>query len=268
MNNRMVANYSGAKASFNTAAQQYDDARPSYPPAVVRRIIQNAKLTKNSKILDIGAGTGKASILFAKRGYEMLCIEPGVQMGEVLRRNLEPYPKAKVLTTTFEDWKPKRGTFDLVISAQAFHWIDPEVGYPKAAQALKPGAWIALFWNLPNDPDDGIYAEIQKAYRKHAPEMGRRQESKSLTEEVNEMRERMDNFSKHFPWRYVYRAGWKKTYSIEQYLALLGTYSDHIALPPERRKKLFDAISKMIDRHGGELVKHYSSMLAMARKRS
>ncbi len=263
-----MSKYEGAKASFNTAAEQYDRARPSYPSAVVRKIIERAGLKPGAKILEVGAGTGKASVLFAKRGYEMLCLEPGVQMGEVLRRNLEPYPKAKVLTTTFEEWKPRRGTFDLVISAQAFHWIDPELGYPKAAQALKPGGWIALFWNLPNDPDGGIYAEIQKAYRKHAPEMGRRQESKSLTEEVNEMRERMATFSKHFPWRYVYRTGWKKTYSIEEYVALLGTYSDHIALPAERRKKLFFAISKAIDGYGGKLVKHYSCMLAMAKRRS
>jgi len=260
--------YSGAKASFNTAAQQYDSARPSYPAGVVRRIIQNAKLTRNSKILEVGAGTGKASVLFAKRGYEMLCIEPGIQMGEVLRRNLEPYPKAKVVTTTFEEWKPKPGAFHLVMSAQAFHWIDPEIGYPKAAKALKPGGWIALFWNLPNDPEDGIYAEIQNAYRKHAPEMERRQKSNSLSQEVQEMRERMESFGKHFPTRYVYRASWKKSYSIDAYLALLGTYSDHIALPADRQQKLFKAITQVIERRGGTITKHYTCMLAMAQRRT
>jgi trans-aconitate methyltransferase len=200
--------YEGAKASFNTAAEQYDQARPSYPSAVIRKVIERAQLRPSAKIVEVGAGTGKASMLFAKRGYEMLCIEPGVQMSAVLRRNLQPFPKANVLTTTFEDWKPKRGAYDLLISAQAFHWIDPDIGYPKAAQALKPGGWIALFWNLPNDPEEGIYKEIQRAYRKHAPEMERRQKGKTLTQEVGEMRERMEGFAKHFPWRYVYHTSW------------------------------------------------------------
>ena len=259
--------YVGAKASFNSAAAQYDDARPSYPSAVVRRIIHRAELKADSRILEVGAGTGKASVLFAKRGYNILCIEPGVQMGEILRSKLAPYPKAKVLTTTFEEWPEKRSQFDLVISAQAFHWIDPEVGYPKSAKALKPGGWIALFWNLPNDPEDGIYNEIQKVYRRAAPDMGRRQQNKSLTQEVEEMRERMATFGEYFPERFIYRTAWRKRYTAEAYLRLLGTYSDHIALPATRRQKLFDGIRRVIERHGDVHEKNYSTMLAMGRKK-
>ena len=260
--------YEGAKASFNSAADAYDAARPSYPSAVIRRIVAKAGLHEDSRLLEVGAGTGKASLLFAKRGYRMFCLEPGVQMGDILRRNLKPYPRAKVLTTTLEDWPVQRGKFDLVFAAQAFHWVDPEVGYPKAAHALRPGGWIALFWNLPNDPNDGIYAEVQRAYKKHAPDMTRRFKDKSLSEEAEEMRERMAGFSEYFPWRYLYKTAWRKRYSADQYLQMLGTYSDHIAVPAERREKLYAAIRKVVDKHGGYLTKNYSTMLAMGRKRT
>jgi SAM-dependent methyltransferase len=258
--------YSGAKASFNSAADDYDAARPSYPSAVIRRILQRSGLPAGARILEVGAGTGKASLLFAQRGYSMLCLEPGIQMGEILRRNLSTFPRVQVETTTFEDWPVERDAFDLVISAQAFHWIDPEIGYTKSAEALKPGGWIALFWNLSNDPADRVYAEIQEAYHRHAPDMERRQRVKSLTEEVNEMREKMASFSVHFPWRYVYRTAWNKRYSADAYIRLLGTYSDHIALPDDQRERLYGAIRGVLAKHGGSLVKNFSTMVAMGRK--
>src|SRR2546423_702505 len=118
--------YAGLKASFNSAAQAYDAVRPSYPPGLVRKIVQKAGLTPESRILEIGAGTGKASLLFARRGYEMLCLEPGMQMGEIARKNLAAYPGVKVETITFEEWPVQKGAFDLAISAQAFHWVNQE----------------------------------------------------------------------------------------------------------------------------------------------
>jgi SAM-dependent methyltransferase len=258
--------YDGLKASFNSAALAYDAVRPSYPPALVGRIIQKSGLTPNSWILEVGAGTGKASVLFASRGFNMLCLEPGVQMGEIARQNLASYRKARVETTTFEEWPLEKGAFDLVISAQAFHWIDPKIGIPKAGQALKPGGWIALFWNLPNDPETGIYEEVQQAYRDNAPEMERRHKTKSLSQEALEIRTDIAKHKDIFPNQFLHKFSWKRQYNTAEYLSLLGTYSDHITLPDNHRANLFNAIDSVLKSHGGAIDKHYTCVLALAQK--
>lgn len=258
--------YEGAKASFNSAAELYDRARPSYPAAAVRRIIEKSQLTKKSRILEIGAGTGKASVLFARHGYPMLCLEPGVQMGAIARKNLEPYPNAQVKTTTFEDWGLQKNAFDLIISAQAFHWVDAEIGFRKCAKALKPGGWVALFWNLPNDPETGVYNRIQRAYQRLAPEMTRRHKQKSQSDHVAEIRQDLESHRDLFPLQKVYRFSWQESYSPDSYLELLSTYSDHIALPPADRDRLYDAIRKAIHSQGQTHLKHYVTILAMARR--
>lgn len=258
--------YEGAKASFNTAAEQYDAARPGYPEALIDHVIQKAGLTQESRLLEIGAGTGKASVLFAQRGYQMLCLEPGVQMGEIARRNLAPFPRSEVETTTFEEWPLRQEAFDLVISAQAFHWVDPEIGLPKVAEALKPAGWFALFWNLPSDDDNEMWTEIQKAYVAHANELSKRLDVKSLTEDVEEIEQDLDAHAGLFINRSIERFAWATSYTADEYINLLGTYSDHIGLEPSRRNRLFEAIRDVIAHHGGIVEKRYTCVLAMAQR--
>jgi SAM-dependent methyltransferase len=260
--------YDGLKASFNSAATAYDAVRPSYPPGLVRRIVAKANLHPEAKILEIGAGTGKASVLFAKRGYPMLCLEPGIQMGDLARKNLAPYPLARVETTTFEEWPVQKNAFDLAISAQAFHWIDKEIGVPKVAHALKPGGWLAVFWNLPSDRATPVYDEIQQAYIDITPEMERRQVAQSLTQRVMELKADIGRHKESFPDQSFYRVSWTRQYSGSDYVSLLGTYSDHITLPQVQREKLFEAIQSIIQTYGGFLEKRYTCVLAMGQKRA
>ncbi len=259
--------YSGPKASFNVAAEQYDAARPSYPDALVERVVQRTGLGQGSEILEIGAGTGKASVLFAQRGYKMLCLEPGEVMGDIARRNLAQYPLAKVLTTTLEDWPLQPNEFDLAISAQAFHWVDPEIGFPKVAQALKPDGWLAFFWNLANDSEDELWAEIQSAYEKLTPEMTRRWSHKTLTQEVEEIEADMAAHAGLFKNRAIEQFSWSRTYAADEYIQLLGTYSDHIGLDQEPRQSVFAAIHEIITRGGGSVEKCYTCVLQMAQRR-
>ena len=259
--------YSGPKASFNVAAEQYDSARPSYPAALVDLVVHKAGLDRDSEILEIGAGTGKASVLFAARGYKMVCLEPGEVMGDIARRNLAPYARAEVLTTTLEDWPLQRDAFDLAISAQAFHWVDPEVGFPKVAQALKPEGWLAFFWNLPNDPESELWTEIQGAYEKLTPEMTRRWSKKTLTQEVEEIEADLAAHAELFRNQEINQFAWSRMYSADEYIQLLGTYSDHIGLDEEPRQLLFDSIHEIITRRGGSVEKCYTCVLQMAQRR-
>jgi SAM-dependent methyltransferase len=258
--------YEGRKASFNKAAEQYDAARPSYPTELIECVVARSGIGPDSRILEVGAGTGKASVLFAQRGFQMLCLEPGEVMGDIARRNLGRYPDVEVLTSTFEDWPLQESAFDLAISAQAFHWIDPEIGFPKTARALKAGGWLAFFWNLPTDPKNDLWDEIQSAYVLHAADLTRCWDVKSLTQEVEEIE---GDFAKHaslFTSASIDRFPWSRPYSAEEYIQLLGTYSDHIALDEESRNRLFAAIENAISKHGGFLDKRYTTVLQMAQK--
>src|SRR5215210_5603855 len=91
------------------------------------------------RILEIGCGTGQATVPFARRGYRILCVELGENMAAVARRNLEGNPQAEVRTGAFEDWPLQDEAFDVAISATAFHWLNPATAYPKVAGALRDG---------------------------------------------------------------------------------------------------------------------------------
>jgi SAM-dependent methyltransferase len=127
-------------ASFDRVAALYDQYRPGYPAELVEEIITRSEIPRGGKILEIGCGTGKATALFAPKGYSILCIEPGKNLAAIAARNLRGW-RVEFETTTFENWNARVGEFDLAISAQAFHWVAPEIGFPKSARAQT--RWLA-----------------------------------------------------------------------------------------------------------------------------
>jgi SAM-dependent methyltransferase len=250
------------RTSFDEHAEHYDRARPSYPEALVDEVIARSGIPADGRILEVGAGTGKATVLFARRGYSMLALEPGENLAKVLRRNLAAFPKAAVEIGTFEAWDGADGTFDLVIAAQAFHWVDPEVRYRKAAAALRPGGALALLRNEQEDLEPSLRAELDDAYARYFPPVvgpGARDVEARRREATAEI-ERSGQFgpvhSALFPW--------KVRYTARRYLALLNTHSDHAVLEPRSKKLLFDAVAKAIENHGGVLEFPYVSMALVA----
>ena len=133
-------------------------------------------------MLEIGCGTGQATVSLARRGYRVLCVELGENLAAVARRNLASYPRAEVLTADFEDVSLPEGAFDLAISATAFHWLDPAVAYPKVARALRPGGVIALFWNehVHSDASGRFFEAAQEVYEREAPEIVKPDDHKGL----------------------------------------------------------------------------------------
>ncbi len=132
---------------FDAVAELYDACRPGYPAELIDDILQISGLRPGGQILEIGGGTGKATLLFAQRGCSILCLDPGENLLNVARKNLATYPQVSFVRTRFEEWEAGQVTFDLLISAQAFHWVPQEVRYEKAAHLLKPRGHLAVFWN-------------------------------------------------------------------------------------------------------------------------
>ena len=120
-------------------------------------------------MLEIGCGTGQATLPFARQGYSITALEPGRNLAALAARNLAAFPQVDIRTATFEDWTGAAGQYDLVMSATAFHWVSPEIRYLKSAQALAPDGWLALIWNMEAEDHSLLGQEIQAIYAQYMP---------------------------------------------------------------------------------------------------
>src|SRR5579862_2774912 len=145
--------------SFGAEAERYDRARPSYPAEVADAL----RATAGVRVLDVGCGTGIAARQFAARGCEVLGVEPDERMATVATRRGVP-----VEVSAFETWDARGRRFDLVVSGQAWHWVDPDAGASKAADVLVPGGRIGVFWNC-GQPEPAVHGVLQRVYRELAP---------------------------------------------------------------------------------------------------
>jgi len=250
------------RTSFDDEAERYDRARPSYAEALVDEVIAHSRIPPDGRILEVGAGTGKATVLFARRGYPMVALEPGANLANVLRRNVAAFPKVQIELSTFEEWPGADGSFDLVISAQAFHWVDPKVRYRKAAAALRPGGAFALIRNEQFDLAPSLRAELDDAYARFFPAAAD-QGASDVETQRRELTAEIER-SGCFGPVHVAVFPWTQRYTVRQYLDLLGTHSDHAVLEPRLRKPLFEAVAAAIERHGGVLEMPYASIALIA----
>lgn len=124
--------------SFGAVAARYDRHRPRYPAALIADLVPRPGI----RVLDVGAGTGIATAQVRDAGADVLAVEPDPQMAEVAAAK-----GLVVEVATFEDWDPRGRTFDLVVFAQSFHWVDPAAGLHKVRALLAPGGRLALLWN-------------------------------------------------------------------------------------------------------------------------
>ena len=245
------------KTTFNTAATLYDEVRPRYPAALIRDVVDFSGLNDHSRILEVGCGTGKATQSFVERGYELVCLDIGTDLIAVAKEKLKTFPNVSFVEQAFETWKPD-GKFDLIISATAFHWVDPKVRYLKASEALKSKGFLAIFSNQHVRKDEDFFAESQSLYDKYYPPLTTNRPTHATNFPGAEAFQ--DSIKRVYPW--------KQTYSSEQYIKLLNTYSDHIALPDENKRLLFEGIVNLIEtKYDGQITKHYAAVLDLWEKK-
>jgi ubiquinone/menaquinone biosynthesis C-methylase UbiE len=127
---------------FDDVAGLYDATRQGYPAEVAETVVANAAIGPGAAVLEIGCGTGQFTRQLAGRAFNLTAIDIGAAMIRAARRNVAD-ATARFQVCSFEDFADS-GPFDLIVSATAFHWIDPSVGLAKAARLLRPGGWLAL----------------------------------------------------------------------------------------------------------------------------
>ncbi|MGW3109761.1 class I SAM-dependent methyltransferase [Streptomyces sp. NPDC001100] len=131
--------------SFNAAAAQYAENRPSYPPALFDAIEELAgHPLAGARVADVGAGTGIATALLHARGADVIAIEPGEGMAAQFRRSL---PDVSLVRGTGDALPLTDNCADFLTYAQAWHWTDTTKSVPEALRVLRPGGALALWWN-------------------------------------------------------------------------------------------------------------------------
>lgn len=263
----MTEKRSRLRATFDRAALLYDEARPGYPESVFGDVVALSGIPPGGRVLEIGCGTGQATVPFARRSYRILCVELGENLAAVARKNLAAYPWTEVRTGAFEDWPVEKEAFDLVVSAEAFYWLDRPVVYRKATQALRPGGALALLWNrhVQSEESAGFFEAVQEVYRREAPELA----DTTALPGYDDVRGRMDDIQETglFGEPTVRKHLWYAEYDAPGYVRLLETYSGHINLEDATREHLFRDIAELIDtEYGGRIVKGYVTVLYVARK--
>jgi SAM-dependent methyltransferase len=247
---------------FGEDAELYDRARPNYPDALIDDIV--AMTGPDGHVVEIGCGTGKATVQLAARGLYGVAVEADPAMAAVARSKLTRFPKWRIEESDFEEWEPphRPALFDLVCAAQAWHWLAPSVRLHKSHSLLRAGGWLALWWNRPEPDESALGREIDAVYAAIAPAMVARSPGTRGHPDAPDAIPPELSFAE--PVRRSYR--WSRDYSAEEFTALLRTQSDHRMLPPEQLEDLISAVAGVVRSHGDNHQLNYVCWLWAAQK--
>ena len=247
---------------FDDNAISYDKYRPKYPNELVEELIELSQIKARDKILEIGCGTGQITIDFIKRGYEVIAIEKGESLSKIAENKIKEYGIGQIINSTFEEWESIE-KFKLMISAQAFHWIDRERGIDKILKLLEENGSIGLIWNTDESQETEFWRQTNKVYDKYLPI---KKGQKGIGEVIDESwdyiqtREELGDFE-----RKEYK--WEKVYSKEEYLGLMSTFSPQMSMESIKRKKFFKEIESIIESFDNQVLRYYKTVLLFANKR-
>ncbi|WP_217242704.1 class I SAM-dependent methyltransferase [Streptomyces sp. AC555_RSS877] len=250
--------------TFNEVAELYDRARPRYPRALVDELARVAGLGPGSRVLEVAPGTGQLTVPLAGFGCRITAVELGPAMAAVARRRLQGFPLVDVEVADFDQWRLPREPYDLVVCATAFHWLDPALRVRKPADALRPGGRLAVVTteHVAGGSTD-FFAQAQRCYERWDPATPpglRLQDQSDIAGDTGEL-ERGGRFENVVATRHLQDI----TYSADQYIDVLLTYSGHRALDEASREGLLACIRELIEnRHGGSVTKRYLHELIVA----
>jgi len=258
--------------SFGSDAERYDRTRPHYPQALVERIVAASPVPAGSGyarsgpyVLDVGCGTGIAARQFLAAGCRVLGVEPDVRMADFARQSGVETEMAK-----FEDWDSVGREFDTVIAGQAWHWVDPVAGAAKAAQILRPGGRLALFWYVFQPPADlaeafaAVYGRVLPGTPFSRGTMpGLDAYSTFFTKAADGMRQ-AGGFGEAEQWRY----DWDLPYTREEWLDVVPTSGGHSQFPAGKLEELMAGIGAAIDAVGDNFTMRYTAVAVTAPRAS
>ncbi len=173
----------------------------------------------------------------------------------------------EVAVSTFEAWDPAGHTCDAVIAGQTWHWVDPVAGAAKAAQVLRPGGRLAVFWNAFQAPPELAEAVVE-VYRRVLPDslgaqaaaMRDQDPYGAMCDKAADGMRRAGAFGAPERWRF----DWELSYTRDEWLDLLPTQGIHTRLPPDTLAELLAGMGAAVDALGGAFTAHYTTVVVTA----
>jgi SAM-dependent methyltransferase len=266
---------------FGRVADEYERVRPSYPAELVDEACTRAGLSRGSKVVEIGCGTGKLTRDLGERGLVVDAVEPDGDLIEVARR-IVPEQSVRFHQARFEDVELPPGAFSAVFAATSFHWVDPSVGWSKVASLLVPGGVFALLSHTGGFLRNELDADISRVWVEVAPATG---DFNPVADETlwGGVDERLGNVSELWSWLtfhdlaapdaaelfedvQVLREPLDQTLTIPEYLDRIRTSNYYLHLTPAEQQRLDEGLAAAIEKHGGTYPVTSSATLVTARR--
>jgi SAM-dependent methyltransferase len=251
------------RSVFDSAAAEYDAARPSYPAALFDELARRAGPLTGQLVLDWGAGTGISSRQLAERGADVVSLDIGEKM---LRRALARRPGSACVLADGNRMPIRSASADLVTFAQSWHWFDHRIATAEVARVLRPGGLWAAWWNRARADGERWFEEYQELVSSSCPSyMWQRLRDERMAPDwtdylVADQAVVEPAGTVIVPWtRQVSAADWitddrSKSYFIE--------------LEPQTRQSVLDRVAAIITNRfpDGQMTVPYITTLVLARK--
>ena len=228
--------------SFGAVAEAYERFRPGYPAELFDLVMAYAGQPAGTA-LEIGAGTGKATRLFAQGGVTVTATEPDAAMLAELRKHVPS--NVETVQAAFEDLRPGK-PYGLVYAAAALHWTNPEGRWERVAALLEPGGVFASFGGPTQLADPAVEDAVGAA---RAPFLE--------SDEVPSPDGTPPGHQMQWPGAELQRSGWfadvrqctierRLTLSARGYIGHLSTISAYLELPASEREEAFSRITRVL----------------------
>lgn len=254
------------RETFGADPGAYDRARPTYPPALFEDLYELAHLPERSVGLEIGCGTGQATIPLASLVDELHVVELSQELLDYTRGVVSAGDRVHFHLGAFEQADLSSGGFDLVAAATAFHWLDPATRCTRAAQLLRTGGSLAIIHTHHLDGGTpGFHDATQPLYEQHLGERGNFALPSAVDVDAECLELRASN-GFHEPR--VRARVVEREFTSGEYADLLGTFSPMLALEPEARRAFLTDVSRLVDeKFGGAVRRRYGFSLVVAARR-
>ncbi len=254
-------------ASFDIFANNYDDVRPGYPKEMYEDIAKICKLGESSSVIEIGAGSGIATIELAKTECKIIGIEPGSNLVAIAKEKTKGYPNVEIVEAMFEDYESS-DKFDCLIALTSFHWISEQEKYKKAYDLLNRNGHFVIVWNSFFQSTGEATKEVNSLYHEMLPDIYPKENNDVNSGVFNKLNGReleifgSDMFYLYFLRKYVTVYNYDK----ETYPMLLNTFPKIIRVEKERREKFLKRVGEIVEKHGTLSVPVLTTLLITKKK--
>lgn len=262
---------------FDTVAEEYDTHRPGYPDELIDQAC--ADLGAGDLVLEVGCGTGQLTRALVTRRLQVTAVDPGSRL---LALASEQMAGVRFVNAPFETAEMVNVQFRALFAASAFHWIDPDISWSRAADLLSPGGTLALLQHCGVAGDDDQEMQLA-ALRRAAPDIATGWPTlRALEVILAGIEERKANVSEVWSWVGQYDLGRPdgrlfedvravvvpvvREHTAAELIALLATLSPYHRMTADQQAALEDSIVDLEANLGRRIRSTTATILVTARK--